>query len=726
MKKIYSIFILAGLSGLLACSRDEGSARPADNGDAQTVSLSFKAVLPEDGLTTKTILGEPEEGHRKVSWTEGDKIRIVYGENGGDYVDATIGSEGEIEVDIPEADVYYAVYPVCEASLSGGVFTFTVPSSQSGKFSDAGFMTASATTDNRVFSFENASGLVKFEVKRSGVTRAVLRACDGTSIAGSADDGEKEISISIGGTGVYYATLLKNADLKAGIALRFFEGETALPGVLSLTALNASPGIIWNLGAPDERIFEGDYFISPDGTGIGKSADSPAGPALLQRLLGADTADGVAHSWRIGGKKIHLAVGTYAFNAESGYVVSTLSACDPVQIVADGEVTITSDGASAFTVAGGASFSFEGIKFSSCTTTESGAAMNWGSTGALVLKNCTFDGNVAAKAGGALYLSAGTADVSSCTFTGNKAAEGLGYNKDGGQPSGGAIYAIAPAGAEANTLLRIDHCFFDGNESGTYGAHLSLYTTSGDFRCIVWLNASSFKDGYASNGGVAKASSGERYYGKSIHADALKEVGQSEIAFNNCTVAGKRETPASDCKYNGMSLVSGENTRMMAVNSTFFGASNGTIFKNYNRNGTDTRNDEAYIFNCLLTNMTNTASVAKSSINLVNGTPVIKAGYNLFDDRKNAYVVADTDTPSIRYDQISWTWNDSDHLYEWSTEKEVTKFSTAAAADAFVNENLPSFDTWLKTIAANPYAVDQAGHARNSEKLNKGAWDAGL
>ena len=709
MKKIY--IVLSALAACMACSREVVPSNNYVDEPEQTSVRSFYAILPELS-ETKTILGEAEDGHHKVSWTDGDMIRIVFGTGDNDYVDAAVAADGSVEADVPEAEIYYAVYPVCNARIEDNTFLFDIPSEQGGKFSEAGFMTASASATDRVLSFTNASGLVSFEVKRDDVSRVVIRSCDGTPISGNANAGIDSVSVSLNGPGVYYAAFLKDADLKAGLGMRYYKGSDALPGVLSIAAVKAEGGKLWNLGCPEEMIHEGDYSITPE------SQD------LLRKLLnthlseGLD-ADGKVHAWRVGGKKIHLAAGTYSFNAESGYLLSSLGACSPVQIIGEEGTVIKSEGAGAFSISNAGSFCFENITFDGSTTGGNGAAINWSSTGTLKLKNCVFSNNSAAGAGGALYLSAGTVDIESCIFTGNNAAAGVAYNKDGGLPSGGAVYAICADGAVAGTKLKINHCTFADNTSGTYGAHLSIYTSSGDASCSAWLNACSFREGYSDNGGKTAAQSGERYYGKSIHSDGLADVGFSELAFNNCTVAGKAVTPASDAKWNGLSLVSGERTRMLAVNSTFFGASNGTIFKNLYRGG---KVEEVYMMNCLLTNLTK----SKTSINLYAETPVVKADYNVYDDRKNGYTIQEHDTKGILYTDIAWTWNDTDKLYEWSTAKEISNYATSDIVETLVKESMPEYDAWLKTLSAAPYGIDQAGHTRNAGKLNPGAWDAGL
>ena len=163
---------------------------------------------------------------------------------------------------------------------------------------------------------------------------------------------------------------------------------------------------------------------------------------------------------------------------------------------------------------------------------------------------------------------------------------------------------------------------------------------------------------------------------------------------------------------------------MVAVSSTFFGASNGTIFKNYNRGTADV--DEVYMVNCLLTNMTNTPSNGKSSINLFNTTAVCKGAYNVLDAVKNNGYKSEHDTKGIFFTDFAWNWNATEWLYEWSTSKTVSEYATQAFVAAFVAENVPDFDAWLKTVDVNPYGTDQTGRSRNAEKLNPGAWDTGL
>ena len=85
---LFSLFLL------LACVKEVPGVQPS-SGDTVTI----RVTIPEDSYTK--VAFTPEEDHLGVSWQEGDKIRVISGENSQVYTLSKLISAHEAEFSGP-------------------------------------------------------------------------------------------------------------------------------------------------------------------------------------------------------------------------------------------------------------------------------------------------------------------------------------------------------------------------------------------------------------------------------------------------------------------------------------------------------------------------------------------------------------------------------------------------------------------------------------------------
>ena len=263
MNKIY--FMMAAAAFIFAgCAKTE--IQPdwtTENAPLETKDVTFLSSLP--GVSVKTTLGN-EVGHKSVSWAGGDQVRVFYANA---HTDATVAEDGSINAQVGESEIYGAVYPLLDGSMSDRTITVTIPTEQDGTFAKANVMAAITGTSQRMFTFSNVSGLISFEVKRDDLTKVIIRSNDGSPIAGSqsltfdengavsgveyAEGGSPEITVPLNGPGIYYVATMMNVEMKAGFGMRFFKGEEPLSGVLSTAEIAMDPNLLQPASFQDLR-----------------------------------------------------------------------------------------------------------------------------------------------------------------------------------------------------------------------------------------------------------------------------------------------------------------------------------------------------------------------------------------------------------------------------------------------------------------------------------------
>ena len=437
MRRLYT-YIAALAMITVGCTKEEGQSGNIDGIIGSQITADFTSSL-EDEYRTRTTIGN-EEDTRSVNWVEGDQISIISGD--GSSVTADISVDGTIsQVTLMQSSQYYAVYPAdtdAEYGIEG--VSFTIPTTQNGKFEDANFMMAAASDNDRDFKFLNMVSMLEIEVDSDKYDKVAIRSNDGSPIAGrqtvqmdqdgkivsiasAEEDRSAEITLEINGEGPYYVAMLADASLPAGLGFRFFKDGEPVSGALSISAMSAARSSIRKLN-PTANVVT-DWYIAPEGDGNGLDETTPGGVRLLHSLLSANIADGVTNegytnAWRINGARIHLAEGTYTLK----------------------DFKIDFKEAASFSVTGP-----EGG--SAVLTAEAGSIMT------ITSADCK-------------------ASFNNIKFTGGKSAA-----------NGGAIYIT-------NGEAHFDQCIFDGN-SAELGAHISMNTSNP----TVFINRSVFKNGTA-------------------------------------------------------------------------------------------------------------------------------------------------------------------------------------------------------------------------------------
>lgn len=748
-----NILALASMASALilsACNKElagNGDETPA----GEEVELSFVAYTPE--MVTKTVLGD-ETGRKSISWAEGDQVKVMYGASASAFKIAPVELNGEIKVRVAASTYknFFAVYP-SEATaqmITTSSASVTVPTVQDGSFSGNSMLVAYAG-EERILRFHNASSTLAFDVKSDDVTKIVIRANDGTPIAGKAEftfdreNGEitaithasgctSEITVNVNGAGRYYAALLPDVDLKAGIGFNIFKGDKA-SGALSRTPLALMATELRTIGSVDDKVLpDGDIFIKTSGIGKGTSWADAAGPDLLDKLIDARVSedvffDGTTSAWRIGSRKIYIARGTYNLNTDGmplvigcgkssleivggfyeGSTGTDLSQYDPR---ANATVLTSPEGVRIAELTGmqGGTLTLKGLTFQGANTKASGSAVAIASPGLEVnLTDCSFLQNQTTAHGAGLYVTGGNVHLTGCLFSqnvgstsiANATSESADYHDRASHGAG--IYA---SGTEARIYL--NRCEFRSNIafSGT------------DIELRKGADAFAFRSIFI--GSVAQAGSYFGVYpGRSINMDATAGGAVGRLCMHNCTISKTSSTYTSN---GGLPLIAPTNYFCLLANCTFVDNAVASVRNNLNSDRPSPGTDAIWFVANLFVN---------SSGNAINqNSKYTQHGfYNILEKGKNGYAtLAPTDSPIAEKDFTSLKFNSEKGCYTWTIDETAHPVNkpTRAFMQETVEATCADFGKWLAAIDTNPYGIDQLGTTRNPGAITPGAWDKGL
>ncbi len=738
MKKLY--YMIAMSAAVLAgCAKNGENPWDGSLEDVRDIQdVTFAVTLPGE-MQSRTVLGG-EDGHRSVSWEEGDMVRVFYD---GGHADGEVGTgDGSINVRVAESGTYAAVYPLLDGSASGNSLDIEIPSHQDGSFASANVMAALTNSSERLFRFRNAAGIISFEVRRDDLTKVTIRSNDGCPIAGlqtltfdsegnisagaaHGGGGSAEISVELNGAGTYYAAVMMNADMKAGFGMRFYKGDEPLSGVLSTSPVTVSPDVVRHVGCPELRISAGDYYIKEGGTGTGAGWNNPGGEDLLSSLLGGSQTDevrmdGVTLGWRLHGKTIHIAAGQYnlgrngqhaalkgisdiSFSLKGGYPAN-VSGADSLPDAEKNETRLTVTSGSILELDGltDADINIDGISFCGGNSKTAGGAVSCGITGSLRFSGCTFRECRTDMCGGAVNVTSGNVHFSNCVFDRNEAGDmdlikKTGSSWDGWKAEycGGGLCA---SGTDSHIFFNL--CTFRNNRAHTTA---DIYLMSG---ASAYVNRCIF---YGSTSGQYKNET--YYYASSVTAEEGADRIQSLICINNSTF--------SECSSNytsGLPTVNALSSRAMVINTTIINKGVNLILCRTKK----TEAAELYAFNNLLLNMD-----GLPSINL--NPPYAKNGYmNVIFDAKNNWILDGNDI-RFGWQDFSidgWDWNKGYYTWtlnegrQWPEDMAVQSVLADKAAAA-----MPDFDRWLHEMESDPYGTDQSGAPRNPLRMTPGSWE---
>ena len=566
--------------------RPGGSTPAADLAPTQaTPAQADGDILPP----TKTSLSDGE-----VAFTDGDIVRIIWGPGAEDHTDAPVsfaGGSPKLTATVADGkDAYFAVYPSSLAVVytDENTIEVTIPNRQGGTFADVSYICAKTNLTEKTFSFHHICAYFSFTLSsRSDIKQALIRAVNSKNLCGAVDvtfDGLGDIEVgtcktggrtevwanNVGnGSGTYYLAVLPGVDLgsdgvKAGFGLRFSpstESGKWYPMVVSRKGFTTERGNYYPIGVVDDLISY-DYFVTPDGTGNGRSWETAAGISTVQSLLNPSSADNISTlNYRLFNRRFRFREGEYGACASTasykvplnysfygGYASSLTGTSTSTRYY--GATVFTQGTASSpiFTL-GGANTTevlFDGITFKapSSTCDGSGITINEADTD-VTINRCSFNQCKAAEDGGAIKaLDANSITVTSSSFAKNESGR-----------YGGAVYTEKD--------ISFDNCSFSTNKadvssSAAYGGAIFAMSATADINSCTFESNRSYSGAALSAAGAAvlKVNAGifnanSAFARGAVYASML--AGSTAKAwFNNCVFRGNNLSKTASEEYHGV------------------------------------------------------------------------------------------------------------------------------------------------------------------------------
>lgn len=688
MKSLKLIAAAAVALAALACNKEQALPEEVAGGtETQTPQngQSEEAGIPEGYVRltfttpadTKTAL-DKESG--AVSWSENDQIKICW-EGGFAISEEVVISDGIARFTAnvsAAAEDLYAVYPSSiTASVSDGSFNVDIPQKQTGRFADADIIVAKTTKTDLTFAFHHAVSLVRFVISEGNsrnITQAqfvdlannsCLYGTLGITFSGTDIDKITEptaeandvIEIEEVHEGDNWIAVPPTKSL-TGYGLRMGTSSAWLPGIVGEKAYAFSAaGKRLGLGTVDSKINDGDWYITPEGGASsqdGKSWETAYPADMLSSLIhnqrsSASGTKSLARGWRIDGKTIHVAEGTY----DSGIICSfdgfTDGDDDVVSFTVKGGYSATG-GAGGRAVIGsndpeskeskrgfmfytGAKATLDNISIINHSISAEGAAIRLDGGVNITINNCWIEGNVSTSNGGALYLrGTSSASLMGTTFKDNKGS------------NGGAIRV------DEGSSLVLNRCDFEQNNASASGGALCLVGTTSISSCSFMSNVAGKHGGaiwaatnpinisectFDSNRAADTEISGDGgaiYASVSIKADKCKFLtnnvakGDSSNKNKNGTIRIGADSFFSSCEFRG--------------NDTSYGTAGKVIYN-------ATNSITAGFNNCLFYD-----NGSKANWTIFSAGPVIMVNSTMIDPSSGAELLRTTNTSSILYNNI--------------------------------------------------------------------------
>lgn len=488
MKKT-ALIMAAMLSAAVSCTKEQIHEEKSDKPEIEapgeskgSIPMEFTAVSD----LTRTSIGELNGGKREISWVKDDEIKIIYNNKSTTAKAETTGASTIFKANVDEASAYYAVYPSSAATVAeDGSWKVAIPAKQdvSGGFGFAHYAAAVAKDGN--LAFRNLCGWLRFTIADQRIKSVLIRGNGEQFLAGNlavtfdeegniasktVSNGNSRIIVNVNGAGEYYVAVLPDVNLENGVGFRFYTSneivsENAIEtGVFSSKALSVAQGKIVNLGGLDSRIVT-DWWISPSGTGDGKSADSPAaGVEFLRAKLAQDvtsdkTRNGLAKGYGCMGITIHAAAGEYDFAGQEINVTwpGHTSSVGTTILGAEGTIFKNTGSSRFFKIGKSVDLKFENITFDGGNAGNENGGAIWQNDGTAILtfKNCAFKNNNATN-GGAVYMAGSNMTAENTSFSDNTATTAAG--------------AVGIAGTAE--LVSFTDCDFTSNTAGKHGGAL--------------------------------------------------------------------------------------------------------------------------------------------------------------------------------------------------------------------------------------------------------------
>lgn len=348
MKKTFRLMaVLATVAAaLVSCAKAEMDAPANEDAAGENVyqgptrTLKFNVTIGEAQTKTHLATEPDQDGSYPVLWDAQDEVKVIWGEGDSDHATGKItdAATGLLEVEVPAdvaVDYYYAVYPANTAyalDAETGKLTISMPET-TGTFKTANMMVARCASDDRVFGFRHAVGIVRVQMgdnsfaKNGTINRFGLYSGTRSYVTGKVqctfgendEFSAKKIDDETGkrfsranyltpGQEVYLAVWPDYTFEEGFIAYYFNEQRSAYyEGDVTVAR-----GQILNLGNIQDRM-RTDFFIKPNGTGDGSSWENAAGEDFIRAFFAKkeDSGRAYAHCQKCENTNFYFAAGTY-------------------------------------------------------------------------------------------------------------------------------------------------------------------------------------------------------------------------------------------------------------------------------------------------------------------------------------------------------------------------------------------------------------------------------
>ena len=591
MKKT-ALIMAAMLSAAVSCTKEQIHEEKSDKPEIEapgeskgSIPMEFTAVSD----LTRTSIGELNGGKREISWVKDDEIKIIYNNKSTTAKAETTGASTIFKANVDEAPAYYAVYPSSAATVAeDGSWKVAIPAKQdvSGGFGSAHYAAAEAKDGN--LAFRNLCGWLRFTIADQRIKSVLIRGNGEQFLAGNlavtfdeegniasktVSNGNSRIIVNVNGAGEYYVAVLPDVNLENGVGFRFYTSneivsENAIEtGVFSSKALSVEQGKIVNLGGLDSRIVT-DWWISPSGTGDGKSADSPAaGVEFLRAKLAQDvtsdkTRNGLAKGYGCMGITIHAAAGEYDFAGQEINITwpGHTSSVGTTILGAEGTIFKNTGSSRFFKIGKSVDLKFENITFDggNAGTENGGAIWQNDATAILAFKNCAFKNNNATN-GGAIYMAGSNMTAENTSFSDNTATTAAG--------------AVGIAGTAE--LVSFTDCDFTSNTAEKHGGALQNY---GGEKTRLTVTGGTFSNNKTTDGSVGGGAAitfrgdkpsitiidGVTFFGNSAgcQGGAVRVNTVNDISIMNSVISGNKALDGAGLYVGGAASVKIDKTQI--------------------------------------------------------------------------------------------------------------------------------------------------------------------
>ena len=704
------------LTSMAACDTDKNIAMYGEDSGAIQIEASINTAF------TRSNPGAA--GDQQKQFNEGDEIQLSCEDGYLSYV----LSEGKwIPTDNyylrwgAEPVTYSAFYPVVSGASTAN---FTLPTNQQRleNLAKADYMTC--TVENAT---DDGSRILRLGMNRK-MAKVIMTLADvggqgkvqGVKIGsyqgytnGEVVSGTSLISPFItvpeggkaGQNGCTYTAIV--APGKAGttatfVSLNYLGEDLVLPGIPELkpakcyeftlkvegSIISISEPIVspWDSGTlpggDAEELQLAAYYVKeqPAGNATGMDWDNAMGVDALRNLLQTNGNSDIsnANAVKLDGKKIYVAAGSYEMAKEnSGVKIEYSGYSKQVEITIEGGYDPLSTGTDLT--------KRDISKHTTAFVRNAGSGASATSNSLLVLGNqtniifdgCTFNGQYGLNDAGsvrAVFVAAGGGDAT--LQLNNCVIKNFNRGSDGGTDGGAAVKL-----SKGRVLLN-DVEMVNNKATGRGGA---ITTTAAN--SFLFMNNCLLHENYASTA-----------WGTAIHA------GNGYVCMNNVTVLGTTATGGNSITVNG-------DAYFMLANTTIVGNSG-------NPNGVFRAGGRASL-------VVNSLFAKGAGNRTIYAGNITSGGYNVYQaaDAGWGAVTTDTDYSSQTLPAATLT----EGVYQWTVTATIDEFATKQA----VIDAVKSFDAtvgqqFINWVGENGFGVDQRGVARNVNKMQAGAYDAGL